>query len=86
MRSVSGQKKSRPASKQAGFGCPLLYTDAAWGGKTHGWAASANRLDTVKRKFILNAAVKKMDWSVDDRDGDVEEGDGGFDPRPLIEL
>jgi len=72
--------KKRKTNRYAG------YTDAAWGGKTRGWAASANRLDAVKWKVILNAAVEKMDWSVDD--GDVEEGtgDGAFDPRSLIEL
>ena len=53
----------------------------AWGGKTCGWAASANCLDAVKWKVILNATIEKMDWSVDDNDGDE-----GFDPHSLIEL
>lgn len=63
------------------------YTDAVWGTKTRGWAASTSRLDDNKWKAILKAAVEKIDLSCAD-EGDVEEGaDGGaFDPRALIEI
>jgi hypothetical protein len=62
------------------------YTDAVWGGKSRGWAASASRLDASKWRVILHAAVDKVDWSAED--GDVEEGTGAgeFDPRSLIEI
>ena len=39
-----------------------------WGGKTHGWAASARCLDSGKWTVILQAATEKMDWSGDDGD------------------
>ncbi|KAF8802591.1 hypothetical protein BYT27DRAFT_7260895 [Phlegmacium glaucopus] len=62
------------------------YTDAVWGGKTCGWAASAGRLDDTKWGVILHAAVDKMDWTADE--GDIEEGTSGvtFDPHSLIEI
>jgi len=50
------------------------YTDAVWGGKTHVWAASANRLDESKWKVILHSAIRKMDCS---DDGDIEVGTSG---------
>ena len=71
--------KKRKSNRYAGF------TDAVWGGKTHGWAASTLRLDDFKWKTILHAAVDRVDWSTES--GDVEEGTGGeFDPRSLIEI
>ncbi|KAF8800095.1 hypothetical protein BYT27DRAFT_7149065 [Phlegmacium glaucopus] len=73
--------KKRKVNRYAG------YTDAVWGGKTRGWAASTARLDDTKWRVILHAAVDKMDWNADD--GDVEEGTGSggtFDPRSLIEI
>ena len=64
------------------------FTDAVWGGKTRGWAASARRLDGSKWTVILQAAMEKMDWSGDDGDMDCEEDQSGgaFDPRSLIEI
>ncbi|KAF8806109.1 hypothetical protein BYT27DRAFT_7212388 [Phlegmacium glaucopus] len=75
-----------PASKKRKTNRYTGYTDAAWGGKTRGWAAAANRLDNIKWRVILHTAVDKMDWSVDD--GEVEEGTGGgaLDPHSLIEI
>lgn len=63
------------------------YTDAVWGTKTRGWAASTSRLDENKWKNILHAAVEKLDLSGAD-EGDVEEGGNGgvLDPRALIEI
>ena len=74
-----------PAGKKRKTNPYAGYTDAVWGGKTRGWAASVSRLDDIKWKAILNAAVDKVDWS---EEGDVEEGigEGDFDPRSLIEL
>lgn len=65
------------------------YTDAVWGTKTRGWAASTVRLEDDKWKNILNAAVEKMDLCGGQADeGDVEEGPSGgaSDPRALIEI
>ena len=73
--------KKRRINRYAG------YTDAVWGAKTRGWAASTSRIDDKKWSVILHAAVEKMDWSGAD-EGDVEEGANGgvFDPRALIEI
>jgi hypothetical protein len=76
-----------PVSKKRKMNSYAGYTDAVWGGKTRGWAASASRLDDIKWRAILHAAVDKVDWSVDE--GDVEEGTGEgstSDPRSLIEI
>jgi hypothetical protein len=69
------------------------YTDAVWGAKTRGWAASAARLeeDENKWKSILQAAVEKMDLSGAQADeGEVEDfkgrNGGVLDPRALIEI
>jgi hypothetical protein len=58
-----------------------------WGTKTRGWAASTGRLDKIKWKSILDAAVAKLDMSGAD-EGDAEEGanGGAFDPRAMIEI
>ena len=74
--------KKRKTNRYAGF------TDAVWGGKTRGWAASAGRLDGDKWTAILQAAMEKMDWSGDDGDVDREEDHSGgtLDPRSLIEI
>ena len=63
------------------------YTDAVWGAKTRGWAASTSRLDQIKWKAILTAAVEKINWSGAD-EGDTEDGanGGALDPRALIEI
>lgn len=73
--------KKRKINRYAG------YTDAVWGVKTRGWAASTSRLDEKKWSMILKAAVEKMDLSGAD-EGDVEEnGNGGAsDPRGMIEI
>jgi hypothetical protein len=73
--------KKRKVNRYAG------YTDAVWGAKTRGWAASTSRLDANKWKNILDAAVEKMDLTGAD-DGDVEEGANArvFDPRAMIEI
>ena len=62
------------------------FTDAVWGGKTHGWAVSARRLDSVKWTAILQTAIEKMDWSPDDGDVDEDNSAGTFDPCSLIEI
>jgi hypothetical protein len=72
--------KKRKMNRYAG------YTDAVWGVKTRGWAAAATRLDDIKWRTVLHAAVDEVDWTADD--GDVEEGTGGgaWDPRSMIEI
>ena len=72
--------KKRKTNRYAG------YTNAVWGRKTRAWAASARRLDDIKWRVILHAAVDKVDWSAEE--GDVEDGTGEaeFDPRSLIEI
>ena len=72
--------KKRKTNRYAGF------TDAVWGGKTRGWAASARRLDSAKWAVILQTAVEKIDWSPDDGDVDDDNNAGAFDPRSLIEI
>ena len=74
--------KKRKTNRYAGF------TDAVWGGKTHGWAVSARCLDGSKWTIILQAAMEKMVWFGDDGDMDREEDQSGgtFDPHSLIEI
>jgi hypothetical protein len=71
--------KKRKTSRYTG------YTDAEWGGKTRGWAAAASRLDDIKWRLVLHAAVDKVDWAEEDG-GEGEGGEGEFDPRSLVEL
>ena len=79
---AAATRKKRKTNRYAGF------TDAVWGGKTRGWAASARRLDDDKWTIILQAAMEKFDWSGDEGDMDHEEDQSGgtFDPRSLIEI
>ena len=46
--------KKRRVNRYAG------YTDAVWGTKTHGWAASTSCLDENKWKLILQAAIGRV--------------------------
>jgi hypothetical protein len=81
-------KDEAPVAKKRKMNRYPGYTDAVWGVKTRGWAAAATRLDDIKWRTILHAAVDKVDWSADDGLGDVEEGTGGgaLDPRSMIEI
>ena len=64
------------------------YTDAVWGTKTHGWAASTSHLNENKWKLILQAAVEQMDMMFGCDDGNAEEDANGrvLDPCALIEI
>ena len=84
---LDGDDNDNSTSKKRKINRYAGYTDAVWGAKTRGWAASTCRLDESKWRIVIQAAVDKMDWSGAD-EGDVDEGANGgpFDPCSLIEI